>query len=68
LDIQKKEDTEQINRLLEEKKLNPATLTVNPLAARRRGVLNHRLMYGTLSSHTPRSGLPASTAFSACSS
>jgi L-rhamnose isomerase/sugar isomerase len=53
LDIQKKEDTEQINRLMEDKKLNPATLAVNPLVARRRGVLNHRLMYGTLSSPYP---------------
>ncbi len=53
LDIQKKENTEQINRLLEDRKLNPATLAVNPLVAQRRGVLNHRLMYGTLSSPYP---------------
>lgn len=53
LDIQKKEDAELINKTLEEKGLNPVTLAVNPLVPRKRGVLNHRLMYGTLSSPYP---------------
>ncbi len=53
LDIQKKEDAEQINKILEEKGLTPVTLTVNPLVPRKRGVLNHRLMYGTLASPYP---------------
>lgn len=53
LDIQKKEDAEEINRILEERHLTPVTLAVNSMVPRKRGVLNHRLMYGTLSSPYP---------------
>jgi len=53
LDIQKKEDAEQINATLKEKGLTPISLAVNSLVPRKRGVLNHRLMYGTLSSPYP---------------
>jgi len=53
LDIQKKEDTEEVNRILEERHLTPVTLAVNSMVPRKRGVLNHRLMYGTLTSPYP---------------
>lgn len=53
LDIQKKEDAEEINRILEERHLTPVTLAVNSMVPRKRGVLNHRLMYGTLTSPYP---------------
>lgn len=53
LDIQKKEDAEKVNSILKEKGLKPVTLGVNPLVPRKRGVLNHRLMYGTLTSPYP---------------
>lgn len=53
LDIQKKEDSEEINRIMEERHLTPVTLAVNSMVPRKRGVLNHRLMYGTLSSPYP---------------
>lgn len=53
LDIQKKEDAEEINRIMEERHLTPVTLAVNSMVPRKRGVLNHRLMYGTLSSPYP---------------
>ena len=53
LDIQKKEDAEEINRILEDRRLTPVTLAVNSMVPRKRGVLNHRLMYGTLTSPYP---------------
>ncbi len=53
LDIQKKEDAEEVNKVLEERHLTPVTLAVNSMVPRKRGVLNHRLMYGTLSSPYP---------------
>jgi L-rhamnose isomerase/sugar isomerase len=53
LDIQKKEDAEEVNRILGERNLTPVTLAVNSMVPRKRGVLNHRLMYGTLSSPYP---------------
>lgn len=53
LDIQKKEDAEEINRILDERHLTPVTLAVNSMVPRKRGVLNHRLMYGTLTSPYP---------------
>ncbi|MCK5786043.1 MAG: hypothetical protein KAH54_05750 [Candidatus Sabulitectum sp.] len=52
-DFKTKEDIEKVTRTLIKNELNPFTVMVDLHLPRKRGVLNHRLMYGTLTSPYP---------------
>ena len=52
-DVRGKEDVETVLAALEKNGLNAATMVADLHIPRKRGVLNHRLMYGTLTSPYP---------------
>ncbi len=52
-DFRTKEDVEKVTKSLKKNKLKPVTVMADLHVPRKRGVLNHRLMYGTLSSPYP---------------
>lgn len=52
-DIQSKENTDSVIESLEKNRLSVATVVADLHIPRKRGVLNHRLMYGTLTSPYP---------------
>lgn len=52
-DLRTKEDTEIVSQSLKKNKLKPVTVMADLHIPRKRGVLNHRLMYGTFTSPYP---------------
>lgn len=52
-DFRTKEETTAVSEALKKNKLTPVTLMADLHIPRKRGVLNHRLMYGTLTSPYP---------------
>ncbi len=52
-DFRTKDDAAKVSESLKKNKLNPVTVMADLHIPRKRGVLNHRLMYGTLTSPYP---------------